>query len=63
MDKYRSVIANIVAFGPFIIFNVCFFLTRETGSPIDFTAGIYSGIIIMISFAIAKSIREKGKVK
>ena len=63
MDKHRSLIANIVAYGPFILFNLYFFITREPGSPIDFTAGIYSAVIIMISFAIAKSIREKGKAK
>lgn len=63
MNKHRSLIANIVAFAPVILFNIIFFLTKEPGSPIDFTASIFSGIIIMISFALAKSIREKGKVK
>lgn len=61
MDKYRSLIANFVAFGPVILYNVYFFLTKETGSPIDFTAIIYSAIIAMISFVLAKSIREKRK--
>ncbi len=61
MDKDRSLIASLVAFGPVILYNVYFFLTKETGSPIDFTAIIYSAIIAMISFVLAKSIREKRK--
>ncbi|WP_313805649.1 hypothetical protein [Flavobacterium sp.] len=63
MNKYNSIIANIVAFGPVIAFNIYFFSTKTPGSGIDFSAVIYSGIIAMISFALAKSIREKGKAK
>jgi hypothetical protein len=53
----------MVAFLPVILYNIYFFLTKALGSPIDFTASLYTGIIVIVSFAIAKRIREEGKVK
>ncbi len=61
MEKYRSLIANCVAFGPIILYNVYFFLTKESGRTIDFAAILFSAVIGIISFTIAKTMREKRK--